>query len=42
MSWDSTAFLGVVALLFLTVLLVAKILTVLELKSKEQTYRRNL
>lgn len=42
MSWDSTAFLGVVALLFLTILLVAKILAVLELKSKEQTYRKNL
>jgi len=42
MSWDSTAFSGLVALLFLTVLLVSKILTVLELKAKEQTYRRNL
>ncbi|MGA1194979.1 MAG: hypothetical protein ACO36I_00630 [Candidatus Latescibacterota bacterium] len=42
MSWDSTAFSGFVALLFLTVLLVSKILTVLELRAKEQAYRRNL
>lgn len=42
MSWDSTAFTGLIALLFLIVLLVSKILTVLELKAKEQTYRRNL
>lgn len=42
MAWDSTAFLGVVALIFLTILLVSKILAVLELKSKEQTYRKNL
>lgn len=42
MSWDSTAFLGVVALILLTILLVSKILAVLELKAKEQLYRRNL
>lgn len=42
MAWDSTAFLGVVALILLTILLVSKILAVLELKAKEQLYRRNL
>ena len=42
MSLDSTALGGLAALLFLTILLVSKILTVMELKSKEQTYRRNL
>ena len=42
MSWDSTAFTGLVALLFLVALLISKILAVLELKAKEQTYRRNL
>jgi len=42
MAWDSTAFVGVVALILLTILLVSKILAVLELKAKEQLYRRNL
>jgi hypothetical protein len=42
MSWDSTAFLGLAALVLLTVLLVSKILMTLELRAKEETYRRNL
>jgi len=42
MSWDSTAFWGLAALLFLILLLIRKILTVLELKAKEQKYRKNL
>jgi len=42
MAWESATTLGAAALLFLVVLLVGKILTVLEIKSKEQLCRKNL
>lgn len=42
MVWDSTALLGLVALGFLAILLLGKILTVMELKSQDQAYRQYL
>ena len=42
MEWDSTAFLGFIALAFLVLLLVGKVLVVYELKSQDQVYRKNL
>ncbi len=42
MDWDSSAFLGFLALGFLVFLLVGKMLVVYELKSQDQVYRKNL
>lgn len=42
MDWDSSAFLGFIALGFLVLLMAGKILVVFELKSQNQVYRKNL